>query len=149
MGEIDLDARRHRFPATLGPAGCGEAATGEGVQVTAILDGTARSFVMTPDQEIEGEAEMTLNYALEPWELKENFVLTCQTRPKTKKTDSRFRPRLTCAAFRDTARAHAAGIPKTSTKVKVLGPRKPACRCRLTGRIQAKPTVPVLSRLFG
>jgi ring-1,2-phenylacetyl-CoA epoxidase subunit PaaE len=71
-----------------------EAATGEGVQVTAILDGTARSFVMTPDQEsvvsaaaagielpyccngamcstcrakvIEGEAEMTLNYALEP-----------------------------------------------------------------------------------
>lgn len=90
-----------------------EAATGEGVQVTAILDGTARSFVMTPDQEcvvsaaaaagielpysckgatcstcrakvIEGEAEMTLNYALEPWELKENFVLTCQARPKTK-----------------------------------------------------------------
>ena len=72
-----------------------EAATGEGVQVTAIHDGTARSFVMTPDQEsvvsaaaagielpycckgamcstcrakvIEGEAEMTLNYALEPW----------------------------------------------------------------------------------
>jgi ring-1,2-phenylacetyl-CoA epoxidase subunit PaaE len=71
-----------------------EAATGEGVQVTAILDGTARSFVMTPDQEsvvsaaaagfelpycckgamcstcrakvIEGEAEMSLNYALEP-----------------------------------------------------------------------------------
>ena len=33
---------------------------------------------------IEGEAEMTLNYALEPWELKENFVLTCQARPKTK-----------------------------------------------------------------
>mgnify|MGYP003674490154 FL=1 len=91
-----------------------ETAPGEGVEVTAILDGTSRTFVMTDDQEsvvtaaaaagielpysckggmcstcrakvIEGEAEMTLNYALEPWELKENFVLTCQARPKTEK----------------------------------------------------------------
>ena len=91
-----------------------ETTTGKGVEVTAILDGTARTFVMTSDHAsvvdaaaaagielpfsckggmcstcrakiIEGEAEMTLNYALEPWELKENFVLTCQARPKTAK----------------------------------------------------------------
>ena len=34
---------------------------------------------------IEGEAEMALNYSLEPWELKENFTLTCQARPTTAK----------------------------------------------------------------
>lgn len=92
----------------------GETTPGEGVEITAILDGTSRTFVMTDDQEsvvtaaaaagielpysckggmcstcrakvIEGEAEMALNYALEPWELKENFVLTCQARPKSEK----------------------------------------------------------------
>ena len=68
---------------------------------------------------------------------------------ENQKTDSRFRPRLTCAAFRDTPRARGAGIPKTFTEVKVLGPRKSACRCRLTGRIQAKRTEPDLSGLFG
>jgi len=89
-------------------------ANGEGVEVTAILDGTARSFVMTSEHAsivdaaaasgielpfsckggmcstcrakiVEGDAEMALNYSLEPWELKENFTLTCQARPSTEK----------------------------------------------------------------
>ena len=30
---------------------------------------------------VEGEAEMEVNYSLEPWELKAGFILTCQARP--------------------------------------------------------------------
>ncbi|HMG49158.1 MAG TPA: 2Fe-2S iron-sulfur cluster-binding protein, partial [Inquilinus sp.] len=32
---------------------------------------------------VEGEAEMDVNYSLEPWELKAGFILTCQAHPKT------------------------------------------------------------------
>jgi len=32
---------------------------------------------------IEGEVEMDVNYALEPWELEAGFVLACQSRPKS------------------------------------------------------------------
>ncbi|GGC54810.1 1,2-phenylacetyl-CoA epoxidase subunit PaaE [Chelatococcus reniformis] len=31
----------------------------------------------------EGEIEMDVNYSLEPWELAANFVLTCQSRPRS------------------------------------------------------------------
>ena len=30
---------------------------------------------------VEGEAQMEVNYSLEPWELKAGFILTCQARP--------------------------------------------------------------------
>ncbi len=30
---------------------------------------------------VEGSAEMTVNYSLEPWEMRAGFVLTCQARP--------------------------------------------------------------------
>ncbi|MCP4620902.1 MAG: phenylacetate-CoA oxygenase/reductase subunit PaaK [Bradyrhizobium sp.] len=30
---------------------------------------------------VEGEAQMDVNYSLEPWELKAGFILTCQARP--------------------------------------------------------------------
>jgi ring-1,2-phenylacetyl-CoA epoxidase subunit PaaE len=32
---------------------------------------------------VEGEAQMEVNYSLEPWELKAGFILTCQARPTT------------------------------------------------------------------
>jgi len=32
---------------------------------------------------VEGEAQMEVNYSLEPWELKAGFILTCQARPCT------------------------------------------------------------------
>jgi ring-1,2-phenylacetyl-CoA epoxidase subunit PaaE len=32
---------------------------------------------------VEGNAEMEVNYSLEPWELKAGFILTCQARPTT------------------------------------------------------------------
>src|ERR1700759_4418641 len=34
---------------------------------------------------VEGNAEMELNYSLEPWELEAGFVLTCQAKPTTEK----------------------------------------------------------------
>lgn len=34
---------------------------------------------------VEGEAQMEVNYALEPWELKAGYVLTCQARPTSEK----------------------------------------------------------------
>ena len=30
---------------------------------------------------VEGEAQMEVNYSLEPWELEAGFVLTCQAHP--------------------------------------------------------------------
>ncbi|RAI40006.1 1,2-phenylacetyl-CoA epoxidase subunit PaaE [Rhodoplanes roseus] len=33
---------------------------------------------------VEGTVEMAVNYALEPWELKAGYVLTCQSRPTSK-----------------------------------------------------------------
>ena len=32
---------------------------------------------------VEGEVQMDVNYALEPWELEAGFVLACQSRPKS------------------------------------------------------------------
>jgi ring-1,2-phenylacetyl-CoA epoxidase subunit PaaE len=34
---------------------------------------------------VEGEAQMEVNYSLEPWELKAGFILTCQARPVSDK----------------------------------------------------------------
>jgi ring-1,2-phenylacetyl-CoA epoxidase subunit PaaE len=34
---------------------------------------------------VEGEAQMEVNYSLEPWELKAGFILTCQARPCSEK----------------------------------------------------------------
>jgi ring-1,2-phenylacetyl-CoA epoxidase subunit PaaE len=34
---------------------------------------------------VEGQAEMDVNYSLEPWELKAGFILTCQAKPTTDK----------------------------------------------------------------
>jgi ring-1,2-phenylacetyl-CoA epoxidase subunit PaaE len=34
---------------------------------------------------VEGEAQMEVNYALEPWELKAGYILTCQARPTSEK----------------------------------------------------------------
>ncbi len=83
----------------------------EGTDVVAILDGMRHRFVVPPGGRVvdaalaagirvpysckggmcctcraklvEGEAEMTLNYSLEPWEIERGFILTCQAVPKS------------------------------------------------------------------
>lgn len=81
-------------------------------QVQAILDGKAQVFGFMPDDEnvidaaardgielpysckggmcctcrakvAEGQAEMLVNYSLEPWEVEAGYVLCCQVRPKS------------------------------------------------------------------
>src|SRR6267378_3396921 len=45
-----------------------------------IIDGKRREVPVA-----EGEAEMEVNYSLEPWELEAGFILTCQARPTSAK----------------------------------------------------------------
>ncbi len=96
------------------PSAATEAAAAEGIEVETILDGLRQTFeianpedtVLTAAQAagidlpyscaggmcctcrckvVEGEAEMAVNYSLEPWEIEAGYILACQTRPTTKK----------------------------------------------------------------
>jgi ring-1,2-phenylacetyl-CoA epoxidase subunit PaaE len=75
-----MDGVRHRF--AVGP---GEhvidAALRAGLRVPYACKGgmccTCRAKL------VEGKAEMTANYSLEPWEMEKGFILTCQAVPKT------------------------------------------------------------------
>jgi ring-1,2-phenylacetyl-CoA epoxidase subunit PaaE len=89
-----------------------EAAMGKRCAVTVVLDGAARSFDMAKAGEtvleaalaarvdapfackagvcstcraklVEGEVEMEANYALEDYEVKRGYILTCQSHPLT------------------------------------------------------------------
>ena len=89
-------------------------AVASGVNVAFVLDGVERNFSITDAGDsvlnaahkagfelpfscaggmcatcrckiVEGQVEMAVNYALEPWELEAGFVLACQSRPKTRK----------------------------------------------------------------
>lgn len=91
-----------------------EVAAGEGCEVTATLDGLARTFRMPMDgarvvdaalaagidaphsckagvcstcraRLVEGEVEMDANHALEDYEIRQGYILACQSRPLTKK----------------------------------------------------------------
>jgi len=96
------------------PSAAAEAAAAAGVQVETILDGLRKSFEISDSEEtvldaaqaagvdipyscaggmcctcrckiVEGEAEMAVNYSLEPWEVEAGYTLACQSRPTTKK----------------------------------------------------------------
>jgi ring-1,2-phenylacetyl-CoA epoxidase subunit PaaE len=75
-----LDGMRHRF--TVPPGGnVVDAALAAGIRVPYSCKGgmccTCRARL------VEGEAAMTVNYSLEPWEIARGFILTCQAVPKT------------------------------------------------------------------
>ena len=86
----------------------------EGVAIEVVLDGVRRSFGMTGADEtvldaahragielpyscaggmcctcrcrvVEGDAEMAVNFSLEPWEIEAGFTLACQSRPTSGK----------------------------------------------------------------
>jgi ring-1,2-phenylacetyl-CoA epoxidase subunit PaaE len=85
----------------------------DGTEVVVIVDGQRQRFHMAKDDESlldaalrngielpysckggvcstcrcllkQGEVDIAVNYALEPWELEKGFILTCQSTPKTK-----------------------------------------------------------------
>jgi ring-1,2-phenylacetyl-CoA epoxidase subunit PaaE len=86
---------------------------GCGTEVVALIDGVRHPFIVPPGQHVvdaalaagirvpyackggmcctcrakvvEGQAAMTLNYSLEPWEIARGFILTCQTVPSSKR----------------------------------------------------------------
>ncbi len=91
-----------------------EEAAKEGVEIEVVLDGMRRSFTLGEGDSslidaahkvgvelpyscaggmcctcrcriVEGEAEMAVNYSLQPWEIEAGFTLACQSRPTTKR----------------------------------------------------------------
>jgi len=77
-----LDGLRHQF--TVPPGGhVVDAALAAGIRVTYACKGgmccTCRAKL------VEGKAEMTTNYSLEPWEIERGFILTCQAVPKSER----------------------------------------------------------------
>lgn len=75
-----LDGIRHRF--VVPPGGhVVDAALAAGLRVPYSCKGgmccTCRARL------VEGEAQMTVNYSLEPWEIERGFILTCQAVPKS------------------------------------------------------------------
>lgn len=75
-----LDGLRHEFTVPIG-GHVVEAALAAGIRVPYACKGgmccTCRAKV------VEGIAEMTTNYSLEPWEIERGFILTCQAVPKS------------------------------------------------------------------
>ena len=77
-----LDGIRHRF--TVPPGGhVVDAALAAGIRVPYSCKGgmccTCRARL------VEGQAEMTTNYSLEPWEIERGFILTCQAVPESER----------------------------------------------------------------
>jgi ring-1,2-phenylacetyl-CoA epoxidase subunit PaaE len=75
-----LDGIRHQFTVPRG-GHVVDAALAAGIRVPYACKGgmccTCRAKL------VEGKAEMTTNYSLEPWEIERGFILTCQAVPKS------------------------------------------------------------------
>ncbi|WP_367615121.1 1,2-phenylacetyl-CoA epoxidase subunit PaaE [Rhodoplanes serenus] len=78
MASLIVDGKRREVPVAEGEA-IVDAALRAGLDLPFACKGgmcsTCRAKV------VEGTVEMAVNYALEPWELKAGYVLTCQARP--------------------------------------------------------------------
>ena len=106
-----IHAEHSRKADAVRPAASGSSSQRE-TQVSFVMDGRRRSFAMRTGDEsildagtrggielpfsckagvcstcrtklVRGEVEMAENYALEDWELEQNFILACQSRAKT------------------------------------------------------------------
>jgi ring-1,2-phenylacetyl-CoA epoxidase subunit PaaE len=81
--EVVLDGVRRAFPMGEADATVLDAAHRAGLEIPYSCAGgmccTCRCRVA------EGEAEMAVNYSLQPWEIEAGFTLACQTRPTSKK----------------------------------------------------------------
>lgn len=81
--EVVLDGVRRAFPMAEADATVLDAAHRAGLEIPYSCAGgmccTCRCRVA------EGEAEMAVNYSLQPWEIEAGFTLACQTRPTSKR----------------------------------------------------------------
>lgn len=78
VASLIIDGKRREVPVAEGEAIL-DAALRAGVDLPFACKGGMCSTCRA--KLVEGEAEMEVNYALEPWELKAGFILTCQARP--------------------------------------------------------------------
>jgi len=78
IAEIVIDGRRHEIPLPPGVSII-DAARARGLDLPYSCRGgmccTCRARL------VSGEAEMAVNYSLQPWEIAAGFILTCQARP--------------------------------------------------------------------
>jgi ring-1,2-phenylacetyl-CoA epoxidase subunit PaaE len=78
MAALIIDGKRREVPVAEGEAIL-DAALRAGMDLPFACKGGMCSTCRA--KLVEGEAEMEVNYSLEPWELKAGFILTCQARP--------------------------------------------------------------------
>lgn len=81
--EVVLDGARRSFRVEAGDDNVVDAAARAGLELPFSCKGgmccTCRCKV------VEGQAEMAVNYSLEPWEMEAGFTLACQARPVTER----------------------------------------------------------------
>ena len=82
MAALIIDGKRREVPVAEGEAIL-DAALRAGMDLPFACKGGMCSTCRA--KLVEGEAEMEVNYSLEPWELKAGFILTCQARPCSEK----------------------------------------------------------------
>ena len=92
IASLIIDGKRRDVPVAEGEAIL-DAALRAGVDLPFACKGGMCSTCRA--KLVEGEAQMDVNYSLEPWELKAGFVLTCQAKPVVGKGRGRLRSRLT------------------------------------------------------
>jgi ring-1,2-phenylacetyl-CoA epoxidase subunit PaaE len=80
IAALIIDGKRREVPVAEGEAIL-DAALRAGVDLPFACKGGMCSTCRA--KLVEGQAEMEINYSLEPWELEAGFVLTCQARPVT------------------------------------------------------------------
>jgi len=82
FASLIIDGKRREVPVAEGEAIL-DAALRAGVDLPFACKGGMCSTCRA--KLVEGEAEMDVNYSLEPWELKAGFILTCQAKPVSDK----------------------------------------------------------------
>ena len=82
MASLIIDGKRREVPVAEGEAIL-DAALRAGMDLPFACKGGMCSTCRA--KLVEGEAQMEVNYSLEPWELKAGFILTCQARPVSEK----------------------------------------------------------------
>ncbi|MGO4728046.1 MULTISPECIES: 1,2-phenylacetyl-CoA epoxidase subunit PaaE [unclassified Inquilinus] len=80
MAALTVDGKRREVPVAEGESIL-DAALRAGMDLPYACKGGMCSTCRA--RLVEGEAEMDVNYSLEPWELKAGFILTCQAHPRT------------------------------------------------------------------